>query len=191
MRLIYRGETPAPGEIPQADNFLLEIKQWGAPNLLAQPDLKKRPWRSSFALSHNAKDRNIVQGVVMFPDFTPELTRNELLKTLRVLTPYGYRLRMGSAELGLRGEDRTNFRQGTLHLHIETSNPTAGPVPIHRNYSLFVSAKPYAGVIDPRTRQIVLQNNDKTIAQNYLTLFEPYLDPQGRAALQHIIAENH
>ena len=187
VQLVYSAPLK-PGQLPRSDYFYLRYKKDG----FKDPFFKKGKhpkWTQSFYLYRNRQQKEIIEGIMLFQKFTPQETSRELQQELSALLPKGYHVRMGPHELGLYDGNRTRFREGKLHLHIEADTPTPGIIPTSKEISLWLSAKPYAGAMDMRTRQIILPNNDTTIARNYLTLFEPFLNEQGRAALQAIIEE--
>ena len=187
IQLVYRNPLPVD-QLPRSEHFYLRNKAPGLKDTFFKAG--KRPKRTqSFCFFRNQTNKEIIEGISLFQGFAPQDTGRELQKELSARFPQGYHVRMGPHELGLYDKNRERFRAGRLHLHLEANTPTPGVIPTDNIISLWVSAKPYAGVIDVQTRQIILPNNDQTIARNYAALFEPFLTPEGRAALQAIIEE--
>ncbi len=187
IQLVYRNPLPVD-QLPRGEHFYLRNKAPGLKDTFFKAG--KRPKRTqSFCFFRNQTNKEIIEGISLFQGFAPQDTSRELQKELSARFPQGYHVRMGPHELGLYDKNRERFRAGKLHLHLEANTPTPGVIPTQNIISLWVSAKPYAGVIDVQTRQIILPNNDQTIARNYVALFEPFLTPEGRAALQAIIEE--
>ncbi len=187
--LLYIAPVP-PNSLPHADLFQIQLKQNGLNNPFFRPGKKTYIPVKSFLVGLLPNQPQRFWGILFFQDKSPQLAREELLQVFQQIIPAGFHIRMGVKELGLIGDDRTKFRAGKLHLHVETPLPKPDQFPMHISMQLLLSVKPYAGLIDMRTRQIVIPNNDQTIARNYLALFEPFLDDQARAALQTIIEGN-
>ncbi len=181
-QLVYRAPLQS-GQLPRSEYFYLRHRAPGLKDTSFKAGRHPK-WTQSFCFFRNRQKKEMIEGISLFQGFTPQDTSRELQKELTARLPQGYHVRMGPHELGLYGENRDRFRAGKLHLHVEANTPTPGAIPTDNLISLWVSAKPYAGVIDVETRQIILPNNDQTIARNYLTLFEPFLTNEGREALQ-------
>lgn len=191
QRLIYTDHTPS-GKLPQAHHFQVQIRQGTLTDPFFNPyEKNKHIWAQSFRFArHKDNPQQLIRGIIFFQGFMPQTAREEMVKALQAIIPQGAHIHMGTQELGLNGENRTKFREGKLHLHIESSQLENVPFPMQKNIELMLSPKPYAGIIDVRTRQILIPNNDQTIARNYLILFEPFLDEEGKSALQDIINGN-
>ena len=189
QRLVYGLPLPE-GELPQADFFYLDRKQNGIRNPFFRYGKNKLRWPKSFRVLQDKNNPGHIWALLFFESFSAQTTQEELTTLLKELVPYGYHIRMGIHELGIMKENRQKFREGNLHLHIETDQPnTQFAFPTHISMELGLRVQPYAGITDPSTHAVIIPNSDQTIARNYLTLFEPFLDSQARAALQAIIAK--
>ena len=171
--------------LPQPEGFHLQLELKGI--------LKYKPharWAlaqhvNSLSLAENYKFPDKIAGLTLYQGFQPQKASQELEHILARLTPPGYTVRISTHELGL-SNNYQKFRQGSLHLHFEKINARPGLIPTDISIELWISAIPYAGIIDPKTRKIIVPFSDKKIAQNYLILFDKYLTPHARRALQNI-----
>ena len=173
------------GPLPQAQRFHLKLERRGMfkQYTRTQRTLKKPTTSFTFATDYENPEKII--GLTLLQGFQPAATRQELEQVLDALTPPGYILRMSTHELGL-SSSRQKFRQGFLHIHFEKTNARPGTIPTNISIELWIGATPYTGIIDIKTRKIIVPFDDKKIAQHYLTLFDKYLTPAARQTLEYI-----
>ena len=140
----------------------------------------------SLVLVDNYQDTDKIVGLTLLQGFAFPKARQELHRAIDLLTPTGYSVRISPHELGL-SNNRYKFRQGILHMHFEKiGDAKEGEIPTDVSLELWLGATPYAGIIDVKTRKIIVPFSDKQIAQNYLTLLDKYLTPVARNVLQKI-----
>lgn len=183
-KIIYHPSTTQEA-LPQASGFHLKLEKLGlstqAPYVQEALQLPIR----SFVFSKDIDNPNHIVGIVFLQGFQPGKTGQEFEQVLALLTPPGYTVRLNAHEVGL-SNTRKRFRQGFLHLHFEKIDKQPFQIPVDISIKLWLSVSPYAGVINPQTRKIIVPFNDKTIAKNYFTLFQKYLTPRIKTILQYI-----
>jgi hypothetical protein len=98
---------------------------------------------------------------------------NKFKTTVKALLPDGYTVSVGKHELGLSNGNKNDFRKGFVHMHF--LRPAQEDSNIHLRLTVQVDASRFVHKLD-----------DVTIAKRYYTLFEEFLNEEGRGALQEI-----
>lgn len=183
-KIVYH-PTSDKEALPQAQAFHLLLERRGIlKNHFRTQHILNQPI-ASFTFAEDYEDTNKIIGLTFLQGFQPDKTRQELEYVLDYLTPPGYTVRISTHEIGL-SNNRQKFRQGFLHVHFEQINSRPGVVTLDSSIELWLGVTPYVGVINPKTRKIIVPFSDKKIAQNYLILFNKYLTPHTRYALERI-----
>lgn len=183
-RLVYHAD-PTAGLLPKLENMHLQVKKSGL--AFSKMSQIQHLGITSLYLAQDHQRRNNVKGFTFVPGATVQTAQREFAQVIKAVLPDEYRLRIDVHELGLVKGDRSHFRQGFLHLHFEKINARTEILPVDESIELWLSCKPFAGVVNPITRKLIVPFDDKKIAQNYLTLFGDYLSLRAKQELLDII----
>lgn len=184
FKIVYH-PAQEKGPLPIAERFHLLQEQRGIfRQQISHKKIFYEPLKT-LKFAHDYENPAKVIGLTFQPGFPLPRARQELERTLSSLTPPGYSVRIAPHELGLFNH-RKKFRQGFLHVHIEKTNVVTSPIPTDVSMELWLSMIPFAGIINPQTRKIIVPFGDKQIAKNYLFLLDKYLSADARTTLENI-----
>ena len=184
FKIVYH-PAKEEGALPAAERFHLLQEQKGLfRKQISHIKILYEPLKTlKFAYDYENPDK--IVGLTFRQGFPLLQTRQELEHTLYRLIPPGYNIRISAHELGLFNH-KQKFRQGFLHVHIEKIDVSQTPIPTDVSMELWLSMVPFAGIINPQTRKILVPFGDKQIAKNYLFLLDKYLSAEARACLERI-----
>ena len=193
-KLIYRAPV-ADEMLPAAGNFHVVAEEQGMSwaGELA-PQVEKVNRLHMLAVKEGTPysvyldgDDEMVTGIGIEPKVPAKTVRDDLQTTLKYLLPPGYTVRMGMHEIGVSGKDLTKFRKGFVHIHLEYAAPGEldEGLQIDHSISLDIKAGRFAVWYNKYEREWE-PFTDKVIAQNYLALFDTFLDDEARTFLQKL-----
>ena len=197
-KLLYRGLVD-PTKLPLATNFHVVAEEQGMNwdgKLAPQVEEVKRvhalaATNGTPSSVYLGRDGDMVTRLGIKYTTDLQTVKNDLETTLKHLLPPDYTVRMGMHEIGITAKNSNKFYKGDLHIHLENAATSAGPtgLQIDHSISLKINTKPFVTRYNQETRQLE-PLSDKEIAQNYLTLFDKFLDAEARTFLQNLVGNN-